>query len=97
MYNFTFQGSGGSAPDAYPYAPKRSRSLDKRGSKSLDSTNDGKDGVSSRRMSTIGSISGTSGCNIGKFRKSNSIKFRRIFWLVMYFMNIYRDESFWSS
>ena len=74
-----FQGSGGSAPDAYPYAPKRSRSLDKRGSKSLDSTNDGKDGVASRRMSTIGSMSGTSGCNIGRFRTLNSMKFRIIF------------------
>ena len=78
LYNITFQGSGGSAPDAYPYAPKRSRSLDKRGSKSLDSTNDGKDGVASRRMSTIGSISGTSGCNMGKIRKLSSMKFRRV-------------------
>ena len=52
---------------------------DKRGSKSLDSTNDGKDGVASRRMSTIGSMSGTSGCNVGRFRTLNSMKFRIIF------------------
>ena len=79
---FTFvsiKGPGGSAPNAYPYATKRSRSLDKRGSKSFDSTNDGKESVASRRMSTIGSISGASGCNAGNPEKitqnSNNISF----------------------
>ena len=69
---FLIQGPGGSAPDAYPYATKRSRSLDKRGSKSFDSTNDGKESVASRRMSTIGSISGASGCNPGNSEELNS-------------------------
>ena len=72
------QGPGGSAPDAYPYATKRSRSLDKRGSKSFDSTNDGKESVASRRMSTIGSISGASGCNPGNSEKLKS-KLKYIF------------------
>ena len=61
----SLQGSGSSAPDSYPYASKRSRSLEKRGSKSFDGTNDDRDIVSSRRMSTIGSVSGASGYNIG--------------------------------
>ena len=65
--HFIYQGSGGSAPDSYPYATKRSRSLDKRGSKSLDSNNDGNEIGSSRRMSTIASLSGTSGGNLGKY------------------------------
>ena len=79
IFFVSIQGPGGSAPDAYPYATKRSRSLDKRGSKSFDSTNDGKESVASRRMSTIGSISGASGCNAGNSEKitqnSNNISF----------------------
>ena len=56
--------SGGSAPDStssYPYGSKRSRSLDKKGSRSLDSANDEKDSETSRRLSCAGSVSGTSG------------------------------------
>ena len=71
---FCFKTTGGSAPDSYPYGSKRSRSLEKRGSKSLDSANDGKEVEPTRRMSTIGSLSGTTGCNIANGEYNYSLK-----------------------